>query len=73
MDGDEWDVIWSEKEFIPELYEKRLLPHQRVNHFRNYQELCRKDQLIKNLKKHRKGLEKEGKQQEAAQYSLIAM
>jgi tubulin polyglutamylase TTLL9 len=67
VEGDDWDVIWSEKEFIPELYERRLAPHQRVNHFRNYHELCRKDQLIRNLKKHKKALEKEGKTAEAAQ------
>lgn len=52
------------------MYEKKLGPHQRINHFKNYYELCKKDQLIKNLKKHKKGLEREGKNAEAAQYEI---
>lgn len=71
VDGDDWDIIWSEKEFIPELYEKKLASHQRINHFKNYYELCKKDQLIKNLKKHKKGLERDGKNAEAAQYGFV--
>jgi tubulin polyglutamylase TTLL9 len=38
-----------------------LQPHQRVNHFRNHYELTRKDLMVKNLKRHKKQLEKEGK------------
>lgn len=55
-EADDWDIIWSEKEYINELYERRLQPHQKINHFRNYYELCRKDLLIRNLKKHKKNL-----------------
>jgi tubulin polyglutamylase TTLL9 len=57
-EGDDWDIIWSEKEYIAELYEKKLQPHQKVNHFKNWFELCRKDNLIRNLKKYRKQLER---------------
>ena len=35
--------------------------HQRLNHFRNAKEICRKDLLVKNLKKRRRQLEKEGR------------
>ena len=52
------------------MYEKKLAVHQRINHFKNYYELCKKDQLIKNLKKHKKALEREGKNAEAAQYMI---
>ncbi len=37
----------------------RLEEHQRVNHYRNYYELCRKDLLIKNLKRMRKTVERD--------------
>jgi len=36
-----------------------LSPWQRVNHFRNQRELCRKDNLVKNLKRYKKQLAKE--------------
>lgn len=61
-EADDWDIFWSEKDNIQDLYEgRRLLPHQRLNHFKNYFEICRKDLLVRNLKKHRKCLEREGK------------
>jgi len=37
-----------------------------VNHFRNHYELTRKDLMVKNLKRHKKQLEKEGKYDDAA-------
>jgi hypothetical protein len=46
----------------------RILPGQKLNHFRTYYEvlfyhiqLCRKDNLNRNLKKYKRNLEKEGK------------
>lgn len=61
-EGDDWDIFWSEKDNIQDLYEgRRLLPQQKLNHFKNYFELCRKDLLVRNLKKHKKGLERDGK------------
>ena len=61
---EDWNIFWSEKELINSVFEKcRMQPHQRVNHFRNYYEvqlksmqLCRKDNLSRNLKKHKKQL-----------------
>lgn len=38
----------------------RLSDDQMVNHFPNHYELTRKDLLIKNIKRYRKELEKEG-------------
>ena len=56
------------------MYEKfdhvHLEHWQRVNHFRNDRELCRKDLLIKNLKRQRRLLEKEGRKDEARQYDF---
>jgi len=43
-----------------------LQQNQKVNHFRNHFELTRKDLMVKNLKRKRKELEKEGKFDEAA-------
>lgn len=36
----------------------RLFPNKRVNHFRNWYEICRKDLLSKNVKKYKRALEK---------------
>jgi tubulin polyglutamylase TTLL9 len=44
---------------------------QRMNHFRNGRELCRKDLMAKNMKRRRRALEKEGRQEEAAAYEFI--
>eukprot|EP01035_Chromulina_nebulosa_P017840 gene17840-23452_t len=46
-------------------------PWQRINHFRNGKELCRKDLMAKNMKKKRRQLEKEGKSEEAIGYDFI--
>jgi len=67
-----WDIYWTEKEWIHEVMDHiHLGPNQKVNHFRNYYELCRKDNLIKNLKKHKRILEKEGKLDDAAEYNFF--
>lgn len=72
--GDDWDILWCEKEQIDWVYENNhLAAHQKVNHFRGYYELCRKDLLIKNLKKYKRALEKEGRGEEAGQVSFIPM
>ena len=43
---------------------------QRVNHFRNQRELCRKDLMVKNLKRFKRELQKEGLVEEADAYSF---
>ena len=74
-EGDmEWDIMWSEKEWIHEVFDHvHLQPHQRINHFRNYAELCRKDLMIKNMKRYKKNLEKEGKIDEASDVDFFPL
>ena len=68
----EWDVHWTSKEWTKGVLPKiHLFPHQRINHFRNYYELTRKDLLIKNLKRRRNALLKEGRTAEAALYNFF--
>ncbi|CAM9884590.1 unnamed protein product, partial [Choristocarpus tenellus] len=52
---DQWDVHWSYMKWAVETmrFAKLLMPWQKVNHFRNSKELCRKDLMLKNLKKRR--------------------
>ena len=50
-----------------------LEPQQRVNHYRNSRELCRKDLLIKNLKRQKRQLQREGNAEEAAAYDFWPM
>lgn len=42
-----------------------------MNHYRNGRELCRKDLLIKNLKRKRRTLEKKGHYEEANEYEFF--
>jgi hypothetical protein len=48
----QWDCQWSGARAAVEVlrFTKRLAPWQRVNHFRNSKELCRKDLMLKNIK-----------------------
>lgn len=71
-DGDEWNVMWCEKEQVDWVFEKhRLIPQAKVNHFRGWTELCRKDMLSKNLKKYKRGLEKQGNNTESNEYDFL--
>jgi hypothetical protein len=47
----QWDCQWSGARAAVEVlrFTKRLAPWQRVNHFRNSKELCRKDLMLKNI------------------------
>lgn len=47
-----------------------LEPWQRVNHYRNDRELCRKDLLIKNVKRKKRQLEREKRFDEAENYNF---
>ncbi|GMI45796.1 hypothetical protein TrCOL_g10943 [Triparma columacea] len=68
----DWDIHWAEREWVFEVFDgMHLESHQRLNHFRNAKEICRKDLLIKNLKKRRRQLEKEGSYEEATQYDFF--
>ena len=51
-EGDEWDIHWAERDWINEYFDTmHLNAWQKVNHFRNSRELCRKDLLVKKLSK----------------------
>jgi hypothetical protein len=66
----DWDFHWAEREWMFEVFDHaHLETWQRVNHFRNDRELCRKDLLIKNIKRTRRTLERE-KSAEAERYNF---
>jgi len=66
VEGEDWDILWVERDAIYEVLNHfHLQPHQRINHYRNHFELTRKDLMVKNLKRYKKQLEKEGKFDEA--------
>lgn len=65
---EDWDIVWAERDVIYEIMNKmHLQANQRVNHYRNHYELTRKDLMVKNLKRHKKALEKEGRVDEVGQ------
>ena len=68
-DGDDWDMHWTEKDWMYEVFDSiHLNPNQRVNHYRNQRELCRKDLMVKNFKRHKRQLQKDGNAEEAENY-----
>ncbi|CAD8060978.1 unnamed protein product [Paramecium sonneborni] len=72
VEGDDWDLMWAEKEWIHEVMDHtHLQPNQKINHFRNHYELTRKDLMIKNLKRYKKNLEREGKTEDANNYNFF--
>jgi len=67
-----WDFVWADRDWVYSVFDKVHLENwQRLNHYRNGKELCRKDLMAKNIKKKRRALEKEGKYEEAAAYDFI--
>eukprot|EP00388_Colpodella_angusta_P044087 GDKK01061675.1.p1 GENE.GDKK01061675.1~~GDKK01061675.1.p1 ORF type:complete len:176 (+),score=21.40 GDKK01061675.1:30-530(+) len=68
----DWDVIWADKDWIHEEMDHiHLQNHQRINHFRTYGELTRKDFLARNIKKARRECERQGKMNEAVDFASI--
>lgn len=70
----EWDVAWVDKDWMRENYmalSPAFAEHQRINHFPNHYELTRKDNLIKNLKRTQRTLQREGYVEEAARYDFF--
>ena len=58
----DWDIVWADREWVYQCFDKvHLEPWQRMNHFRNGRELCRKDLMAKNIKRQRRLLEKESR------------
>lgn len=59
-------------QWISEWYDQiHLEPWQRVNHFRNGRELCRKDLMYRNIKKFRRKLEREKNYERAAKFDFV--
>lgn len=68
----DWGFVWADREWVYAAFDKlHLESWQRLNHFRNGRELCRKDLMAKNMKRRRRALEKEGRADEAAAYDFI--
>ena len=71
-DREDWDFVWADRDWVYSAFDKLHLEHwQRLNHFRNGRELCRKDLMAKNIKRRRRALEKEGRLEEAQTYDFI--
>mmetsp|Transcript_12148 Transcript_12148/g.18348 ORF Transcript_12148/g.18348 Transcript_12148/m.18348 type:complete len:420 (-) Transcript_12148:183-1442(-) len=73
VDGDEdWDFVWADREWVYSAFDRMHLEQwQRLNHYRNGRELCRKDLIAKNVKRQRRALEKEGRHEEASQFDIM--
>uniref|UniRef100_A0A3B3WFE8 Tubulin tyrosine ligase-like family, member 1 n=1 Tax=Poecilia mexicana TaxID=48701 RepID=A0A3B3WFE8_9TELE len=63
-ENEDWNFYWMSIQTIRNVFSVdtgyRLSDEQLVNHFPNHYELTRKDLMIKNIKRYRKELEKEG-------------
>uniref|UniRef100_A0AAV2IZM5 Malonyl-CoA-acyl carrier protein transacylase, mitochondrial n=1 Tax=Knipowitschia caucasica TaxID=637954 RepID=A0AAV2IZM5_KNICA len=63
-ENEDWNFYWMSIQTIRNVFSVdtgyRLSDDQMVNHFPNHYELTRKDLMIKNIKRYRKDLEKEG-------------
>ncbi len=71
-DSMDWDICWSDRSWVAQNFDgMRLEEWQRVNHFRNNYELTRKDHMVKNLKRQRKQLEREGRHEEAENFDFF--
>ncbi|CAB3230025.1 unnamed protein product [Arctia plantaginis] len=61
---DEWNFYWSYTQNCRNLFSiesgYRMNDNQLINHFPNHYELSRKDLLVKNIKRYRRELERDG-------------
>ncbi|KAK4474885.1 hypothetical protein MN116_000746 [Schistosoma mekongi] len=61
---EDWNIFWASVQSVRMLFNNetsyRLSDNQIVNHFPNHYELTRKDLMVKNIKRYRRELEKEG-------------
>ena len=64
-DQDDWNIYWasvySTKQVFSSDSHVRLGDHQLINHFPNHYEITRKDLMVKNMKRYRKELQREGR------------
>mmetsp|Transcript_35286 Transcript_35286/g.45277 ORF Transcript_35286/g.45277 Transcript_35286/m.45277 type:complete len:401 (+) Transcript_35286:88-1290(+) len=67
-----WDIHWADRDWVYDVFDSMHLESwQRLNHYRNGRELCRKDLLVKNIKRKKRQLEKEGAYDEAQAYNFL--
>ncbi|KAK2586995.1 hypothetical protein KPH14_010966 [Odynerus spinipes] len=61
---DDWNFYWAATQSCRNIFSVetgyRMSDNQVINHFPNHYELTRKDLLVKNIKRYRKDLEREG-------------
>jgi len=61
---EDWNFYWASVQTVRQLFNiesgYRMGDDQITNHFPNHYELTRKDLMLKNIKRYRKDLEKEG-------------
>lgn len=61
---DDWNFYWASVHTVRSIFNVetgfRLNDDQILNHFPNHYELTRKDLMVKNIKRYRKALEREG-------------
>ncbi|XP_011297936.1 probable tubulin polyglutamylase TTLL1 isoform X2 [Fopius arisanus] len=61
---DDWNFYWAVTQSCRNIFSVetgyRMGDNQTINHFPNHYELTRKDLLVKNIKRYRKDLEREG-------------
>lgn len=61
---EDWHFYWASVQTVRQLFNVdsgyRMTDDQIINHFPNHYELTRKDLMLKNVKRYRKELEKEG-------------
>ncbi|XP_039962746.1 polyglutamylase complex subunit TTLL1 isoform X2 [Bactrocera neohumeralis] len=61
---DDWNFYWASVQTCRNIFSVdsgyRMHDNQMINHFPNHYELSRKDLLVKNIKRYRKDLEREG-------------
>ncbi|KAJ1459998.1 tubulin-tyrosine ligase family-domain-containing protein [Pelagophyceae sp. CCMP2097] len=70
----DWDLHWAEREWVYEVFDTmHLEAHQRLNHFRNGRELCRKDLLVKNLKRTKRTLQRDGQLEQAKAHDFMPL
>ena len=74
----DFDFYFSEKNYFSTESQQQmgyhlLSPHQKVNHFPNNYELTRKDLMYKNLRRYKKQLEKENRQEESKYFNFYPL
>ena len=61
---DDWNIYWASVHSVRVLFNPdngyRLNDNQIINHYPNHYELTRKDSMVKNIKRFRKDMDKEG-------------